>query len=218
MTNPLSNPPYDSTNPVQTAFNLLLNIKGDNDLEIAVNYYILKFLLSQPGTLDGVKTVHFARFQFWTPASLPLDIVVEKVWGYVSPALKQILEETGQGGKADAVLAMMKKDLEAVTSNNKGAIPFQRQVSLITAFDGDFSNYIVDFSEIIFPRFNLLLPFANIPDNVVPVQKNIGNFLKLMQDNQNNPVSFSSNYGALTLVQILQNAKRSEQMTKHANP
>lgn len=217
MTNPLSNPPYDSANPVQTPFNLLLNIKGGNDLEIAIHYYILRFLLSQPGTLDGVKTVHFARFQFWSPATLTLQNALETVWGEVSPAIKQILEATGKGQMAEAILAEYKKALEAETSARQGGLPFQKQVSLITTFDGDFGRYIVDFSEIIFPRFNLLLPFADIPDNVVPVQKNIGNFLKLMLDNQNEPVSFSSNYGALTLVQILQNAKKSEELAKAAN-
>lgn len=217
MTNPLSNPPYDNANPVQTPFNLLLNIKGNNDLEIAIHYYILRFLLSQPGTLDGVKTVHFARFQFWSPATLTLNKALTEVWNMVSPAIREILEATGKGNLADAILTAYKTELDKENSANSGGLPFQKQVSLITTFDGDFSRYIVDFSEIIYPRFNLLLPFADIPDNIVPVQKNIGNFLQLMRDNQNTPVSFSSNYGALTLVQILQNAKKSEELAKAAN-
>lgn len=217
MTNPLINPPYDSKHPVQTAFNLLLDIKGKNDLEIAINYYILKFLLSQPGTLDGVKTVHFARFQFWQPTELAIPDAIQLLWKAVAPALKQILHGMGMDSSAEAILGEIKKGIDAAAEANNGSIPFQKQVSLITAFDGNFAKYIVDFSDIIYERFNLLLPFANIPDDVVPVQKNIGNFLKLMEENQNEPVSFSSNYGALTLVQVLQNAKRSNVMRQQAN-
>lgn len=90
-------------------------------------------------------------------------------------------------------------------------ISHYKTVTLITSYDENFSDYIIDFAEAIYERFNFLLSFIQDTESIqdehgnVKVQKNIRAFVQFIAKHDRAPVAFYSAYPDQSVVQILQN-------------
>ena len=86
-----------------------------------------------------------------------------------------------------------------------------KTVTLITSYDEGFADYVIDFAEAIYERFNFLLSFVQETDGIqnekgqVKVQKNMQNFVRFIDKHNVREVAFYSSYPDLSVVQVLQN-------------
>lgn len=99
-------------------------------------------------------------------------------------------------------------------------VSYYKTVTLMTAYDEGFADYVIDFAESIYERFNLLLSFVQGTEDIqdedghVKVQKNVRNFVKFIGKHNRKEVAFYSSYPDLTVVQILQNREsRNKELT-----
>ena len=90
-------------------------------------------------------------------------------------------------------------------------VSYYKTVTLITSYDEGFADYIIDFAEAIYERFNFLLSFVQETEDIqneqgqVKVQKHMQNFVKFIMSHNVQEVAFYSSYPDLSVVQILQN-------------
>ena len=99
-------------------------------------------------------------------------------------------------------------------------IDYFKTVTLITSYDEGFADYIIDFAEVIYERFNFLLSFVQGTESIqdenghVKVQKNTKRFVAFIDKHNRHPVAFYCAYPDQSVVQILQNQdSRSTKLT-----
>lgn len=151
------------------------------------NYIQLQVLFATKGLqLNAVRTLHFARVNFLERVKLR-----KGQWLEIRPKLRKFFP---------------KEDI-----NDKGELKaYYRKISLLTAYDGEFENYISAFALTSGAQFNNLLKFLQGGAAILPVQKNITSFVKFLKDHNESSTSFASMYPLISVVQVIQNAKKNE--------
>ncbi len=107
------------------------------------------------------------------------------------------------------------KHLEPLGLNRVGTLHFARflfidndtRFLIFTTFDGTFANYMNDFVNETGDAFNLILPFMDIPDGVLPVQQHREAFYKLIKANDATSEVVYSAYPDLSVLEIIKNAQ-----------
>ncbi|MFT5890576.1 MAG: hypothetical protein ACI9Y7_000669 [Dokdonia sp.] len=150
------------------------------------NFIILQVTLGTgKGSLADVLTVHFARFNF-------VDKVKLDKGDYVPI-------------KEDFQKFFQPSDLTDGKLNC-----YYKELLLVTSYDNNFDDYLNDFCQITYTVFNTLVSFMVKPKDfpVIPAQKNILGFSEYVRRHDKPTSSFVSAYPLITVVQIIQDAKR----------
>ncbi len=101
--------------------------------------------------------------------------------------------------------------VKALNEDGNEVIAYYKTVALITSYDQGFADYIIDFAEAIYERFNFLLSFVEGTEEIkdddgnIKVQKNIRSFVKFIGDHNQETVAYYCSYPDLSVVQIVQN-------------
>jgi hypothetical protein len=115
---------------------------------------------------------------------------------------------------AAKLLAFMKQHQERIANslNDVYFIHFARflpvsekEVYIITAYDGDFYIYMLSFLKNLGWFFNGILPFVEGGDELIPVGENVEKFSTFAQEN-NVRTGLSTPYPTLTVLDIMNNA------------
>ena len=141
-----------------------------------------------------------SEISYFNPTQRPLNLIMK---------VKEPVAEHAQ--KLRAMLKMTTPDgLNAVGTVHFGRFFFlenDTRFCVITSYDGTLRSYIQDFVNEVSATFNALLSCVEVPEGVVPVQRNAERFYQFVEEHNAATDLFYCAYPKMSVLQILEDAK-----------